>query len=79
MSLKQFMVRVLRDTDEDHADVVVDAETEASAKIIALDLVKANPAQWFSEPPQPRYLIDESSDVEELDRSEYMSANEAKS
>lgn len=77
--MKQFMVRVLRDTDEDHADVVVDAETEASAKIIALELVNANPSQWFSEPPQPKYLIDESSDIEELDGSEYVSANEAKS
>lgn len=73
--MKQFMVRILRDTDEDYADVVVDAETEFSAKMIALNLVNANPGQWFGEPPQPKYLIDESSDVEELDGSEYESAN----
>lgn len=73
---RQFMVRILRDTDEDYADVVVDAETEFSAKMIALNLVKANPAQWFDKPPEPKYLIDPASDVEDVTGGEYGSANE---
>lgn len=74
--MKQFKVRILRDTDEDYADVVVDAKTEFSAKMIALNLVKANPSQWFGEPPEPKYLIDPFSDVEDVTGGEYASANE---
>jgi hypothetical protein len=73
--MKQFMVRVLRDGEAgDYADVVVDADSEGEAKEIALAVVRKNPAQWFDEPKPPTYSIDESSDVEELDGTEYASA-----
>lgn len=74
----QFMVRILRDTDEDYADVVVDADDEASAKEVALNIVRANPDQWFDYPPQPKYIVDPSSDVEDVSDCGYASANEVK-
>lgn len=74
--MRQFMVRILRDTDEDYADVVVDAEEEASAKETALNIVRANPDQWFDCPPQPKYIVDPSSDVEDVSDCGYASANE---
>lgn len=77
--MRQFMVRILRDTDDDYADVVVDAEGEEEAKITALRIVKASPDQWFGEPPEPTYAVDPSSDVEELDGTEYESAKEVRS
>lgn len=76
MTVRQFMVRILRDTDEDYADVVVDAETEFSAKMIALNLVNKRPDLWFSDQKPPKYLIDPSSDVEDVTGGEYASANE---
>ncbi|WP_313666115.1 hypothetical protein [Shinella sp.] len=72
----QFMVRILRDTDEDYADVVVNADDETSAKEVALNLVRANPDQWFDCPPQPEYIIDPSSEVEDVSDCGYASANE---
>lgn len=74
----QFMVRILRDTDEDYADVVVDADDEASAMETALNLVRANPDQWFDYPPQPKYIVDPSSDVEDVSDCGYASANEVR-
>lgn len=74
---RQFMVRILRDHD-DYADVVVDAEDEGQAKDAALAIVKADPGMWFGDVAQPEYCVDESSDVEELDGTEYASANEVK-
>jgi hypothetical protein len=74
----QFMVRILRDTDDDYADVVVDAEDEESAKVIALNIVNANPGQWFDEPPLPKYIVDPTSDVEDVTDGEYASANEVR-
>lgn len=72
---KQFMVRIIRDSDEDYADVVVDAESEDEAKGIALAEVQNNPEKWFDEPPKPRYLVDPSSDVEDVTDGEYLSVN----
>lgn len=72
--MTQFMVRILRDTDEDYADVVVDADDEAEAKELALAIVRKKPSQWFDTPQPPTYSVDEASDVEELDGSEYESA-----
>lgn len=72
--MKQFMVRILRDPDEDYADLVVDADGEEEAKKLALAIVNKNPSQWFDTPKPPTYSIDASSDVEELDGSEYVSA-----
>lgn len=74
----QFMVRILRDTDEDYADVVVDAADEESAKEIALNIVRANPDQWFDYPPPPKYIIDPASDVEDVSDCGYASANEVR-
>lgn len=74
---RQFMVRIVRD-DEDYADVVVDAENEERAKEVALAIVKANPDMWFGGITPPQYHVDESSDVEELDGTEYISANEVR-
>lgn len=72
---RQFMVRILRDGESyDYADVVVDADSEGVAKELALSIVRNNPSQWFDEPKPPTYSIDESSDVEELDGTEYASA-----
>ncbi|MFK4060780.1 hypothetical protein [Brucella anthropi] len=76
--MRQFLVRILRDTDEDYADVVVDADDEASAKETALSIVRANPDRWFDYPPQPKYVIDPSSDVEDVTGGEYASANEVR-
>lgn len=75
---RQFMVRILRDTDEDYADVVVDADDEASAKEMALNLVRANPDQWFDYPPPPKYIVDPASDVEDVSDCGYASAIEVK-
>ncbi len=73
---RQFMVRILRTPDEEYVDMVVDAEHEDAAKTIALGLVNARPALYFGDPDDPLYIVDPSSEVEELDRSEYISANE---
>ncbi|MEL4071700.1 hypothetical protein WKW50_16265 [Ochrobactrum sp. GPK 3] len=74
--MRQFMVRILRDTDEDYADVVVDADDEDCAEKTALNLVRANPDQWFDCPPQPKYLVDPASDVDDVSDCGYSSANE---
>ncbi|MCZ7496249.1 hypothetical protein O8B39_17250 [Agrobacterium rhizogenes] len=72
---RQFMVRILRDGEaDDYADVVVDADSEGEAKELALAIVRKNPGQWFDEPKPPTYSVDETSDVEELDGTEYASA-----
>lgn len=78
MTLRQFMVRILRDTDGEYTDIVVDAEQEDAAKAVALQIVNARPHLYFGPPDDPKYIIDPSSDVEELDGTEYASANEVK-
>lgn len=69
--MTQYMVRILQNDGDDHADVVVDAETEYEAKMTALSIVRSDPMKWFDQPPPPTYSVDESSDVEELDGKEY--------
>jgi len=79
MTLRQFMVRILRDTDEEYADIVVDAESEFQAKMIALNIVNKRPGLYFGDPADPQYIIDPSSDVEDVTGGEYASANEVRS
>lgn len=72
--MKQFMVRILQNGDDsDYADVVVDAETEFSAKMTALNIVRKNPGQWFDPPPPVTYSVDSSTDVEDVTGGEYAS------
>lgn len=76
---RQFMVRILRDTDEEYADVVVDAKSEKEASTIALNLVKEQPDQYFDDPKPPKYRVDHTSDIEDVTGGEYASANEVRS
>lgn len=75
---RQFMVRILRDTDEEYVELVVDAEHEDEAKTIALRLVNARPALYFSDPDDPKYIVDPTSDVEDVTGGEYASVNEVR-
>lgn len=75
---KQFMVRIVRDIDEDWVDVVVDSEEEEEAKAFALAIVRASPDSWFGAPPPIRYFVDDASDVEDVSDCGYASANEVK-
>lgn len=75
---RRFMVRILRSSDEEYVDMVVDAESEDEAKSISLCLVKANPFVYFGEPDEPAYYVDPTSDVEDVTGGEYDSANEVR-
>jgi len=72
--MKHFMVRVLRSTDDDYADVVVKADEIGIAEKIAVDLVTADPSQFFGE-PETHYYVDPSQDTEEVSPNEYAAAN----
>lgn len=69
--MRQFMVRVIRSTDDDYADVVVDADTEKEAEANALAVVEAYPNSYFDEPEPPKYYVDLRSDVEDVTGGEY--------
>lgn len=73
--MKQFMVRIYRNTDGDYADVVVDAETEEDAKRLALAIVRFDPAMWFDVPEVPQYYVDSTTDVEDVTGGEYASVS----
>ena len=72
--MKHFMVRVLRSTGDDSADVVVKAETAFMAERIAVDIVEANPDEYFG-PVDVEYYVDPSQDTEEVSSDEYAAAN----
>lgn len=66
-----YMVRIMRDYDDDYADVAVEAGSIKDAERVALDEVLACPQRYFDTPPPPRYFVDPSSDVEDLTGTEY--------
>lgn len=73
--MPHFMVRVLRSGDDDYADVVVDAPERGIAEKLAVDIVIANPDQWFGPVEPPHYYFEEGS-TEEVDPKEWKAANE---
>ncbi|MEH3108959.1 MAG: hypothetical protein PGN22_02780 [Agrobacterium cavarae] len=75
---RQFMVRIIRDSDDEHADIVVTTNSEEKAKALALSLARANPSLYFGDENAPQYYVDPSSDVEDVTGGEYASANEVK-
>ena len=75
--MRQYMVRILRSTDDDWADVVVNAKNEHYAKALALYDVSSDPESWFGDPAVPTYYLDDSTEVEDVtDGGEYISANQ---
>lgn len=70
---RQFMIRVIRSTDGEYADVVVDADDPRAAETKALEIVRRNPVQWFGDPVEPHYYA-ELGQTEELEPGEYQSA-----
>ena len=73
--MRQFMVRIVRSTDEEYTDLVVDAQDEEQAKRIAQEIVEKNPSLYFSDPEMPTYRPDPMSDVEDVTGGEYKSVN----
>lgn len=71
--MKQFMVRIMRDSDEEYADIVVDALSGAEASAKALKIVEADPNAFFGEPETPQFYVDPSSEVEDVTGGEFMS------
>jgi len=69
--MPDFMVRIMRSSDDDFADVAVTAETEDEAASLALSIVRHDPSQWFDVPAQPIYFIDRSSEIEDVTGGEY--------
>lgn len=71
----QYMVRILRSSDDEWADVVVDAYSEENAKFLAVAWVKDCPDQFFG-PSAERYYVDTSQEIEDVTGQDYKSCNE---
>ena len=65
--MPRFLVRVTRSTDEEYADVDVEAIGADQAIRLAIGEVQGNPAYFFGEEAAPTYYVDPMDEPKELD------------
>ncbi len=66
----KYLVRVTRSSDEEWADVPVEADDWEKAKKKAIAEVILDPNKWFGDPPMPRYYVAYMDDDEEASMEE---------